>query len=105
MTTRLYHLVAAGDWPGDDEDYQPSSLATEGFIHLSTASQVAATSLRYYADVADLLLVAIDPDALVAEVRWEDLVGHGDFPHLYGALNRSAVVSVTPYTPGTAVTG
>lgn len=103
MTERLYHLVAAGDWPGDDVDHRPPSLDTEGFIHLSDASQVPDTSRRYYADVPDLLLVAVDPRQLSAEVRWEDLVGHGDFPHLYGALDHAAVVSVTPYVPGAPV--
>ena len=103
MSGLLYHLVAATDWPDGTDDYSPASLNTEGFIHLSNASQAPDTSLRYYADVADLMIVTIDPTRLTAAVEWEDLVGHGAFPHLYGSLNRDAIESIDPYVAGTPI--
>ena len=101
MSERLHHLVSAAEWAevGDDT-YRPASLASEGFVHFSTADQIPATSLRYYADVTDLLVLSVDADAVTAEIRWEDLHGTGVFPHLYGPLPMAAVVTVTPYTPG-----
>jgi uncharacterized protein (DUF952 family) len=103
MTTRLFHLVAGSNWPTDPTAYHPGSLDEEGFIHLSDASQVPATSVRFYAGVPDLLLVELDPRRLTAEVRWEDLVGHGAFPHLYGRIDIDAVVSVSPYRAGSPI--
>jgi uncharacterized protein (DUF952 family) len=111
MTGLLYHLVglsdwvASSDWPATPSHYAPPSLASEGFIHLSDADQVPTTAMRYYADVADLCLVTIRADRLTAEVKWEDLAGHGAFPHLYGPLNLDAVESVGPYGAGEPVNG
>ena len=51
--THLHHLVSAAEWSGVGDEYRPASLAAEGFIHFSTADQIPATSLRYYAEVAD----------------------------------------------------
>lgn len=103
MTRLAYHLVAANDWSSASDTFAPESLASEGFIHLSDAGQVPATAMRYYLDVTDLCLVTISVDRLTAEVKWEDLAGHGKFPHLYGPLNLDAVESVSPYLAGDAV--
>lgn len=100
MSDLLHHLVSATEWADVGDEYRPASLDEEGFIHFSTAQQIPGTSLRYYADVADLVVLTVDPDRVDAEVRWEDLHGTGVFPHLYGALPTSAVVRVEPYTPG-----
>lgn len=98
--THLHHLVAASEWAEVRDEYRPASLAGEGFIHFSTAEQIAATSLRYYAEVADLLVVTIETDRVDAEVVWEDLHGTGVFPHLYGPLPTSAVIETQPYVAG-----
>lgn len=95
------HLVRVGEWhqrcaSGGDQ-YTASSFDAEGFIHFSTKSQVDATVERHYSDVDDLLVVTVAVDRLAADLRYEDLSGHGLFPHLYGPLNLNAVVSVTRY--------
>ncbi len=102
MTGLIHHLVSAQDWADSPQEYRPTSLSDEGFIHFSTAEQLPATSLRYCADVEDLLVVSVDPSVLDHEVRWEDFTGHGEFPHLYGPLPKSAAVAVTAYKPGAA---
>ena len=79
------HAVATGD-------YQPPSLHSVGFIHLSTAEQWPLTRERFFAGQTDLLLLVIDPDR-VTEIRWEAADGDS-FPHLYSALTISAVVEV-----------
>lgn len=95
----LHHLVAAAEWAActDGYAYRPASLATEGFVHLSAPDQLRATAARYHADTEDLLVVTVDGAALGDLVVWEDLVGHGSFPHCYGSLPLSAVTSVEPY--------
>jgi uncharacterized protein (DUF952 family) len=58
----------------------------DGFIHFSTARQVAETAARHFAGVDGLLLIAVDADALGATLKWEPSRGGALFPHLYGEL-------------------
>ena len=60
--------------------------ARDGFIHFSTAGQVGETAARYFAGAGDLMLVAVDADALDAALKWEASRGGDLFPHLYGVL-------------------
>lgn len=108
-TDRVYHLVPASALRRALRDgvYAPPSLAAEGFIHCTARPaltlQVAAD---YFAEVAESLLVlAIDPARLSAELRFEaaaPIAGGGTahlasgeaFPHLYGALDLAAVSGV-----------
>ena len=76
------------------------SLAEEGYIHCSFAEQVAATAGRFYGDVAEVVLLQIDPDRLTSPVVVEDLVGSGEpFPHVYGPIDLAAVVAADPTDP------
>ena len=60
MNRPLFHLVEAGGWPASGL-YQPDSLASQGFVHLSYAEQVEDSANRFYADAAALDVVEIDP--------------------------------------------
>jgi uncharacterized protein (DUF952 family) len=94
----LYHLVSQRYFQGQpaDEPYAPASLFEEGFIHLSaTPEQVAWVANRFYADVLDLVVLQIDETRLHAPVQW-DQTPDGRFPHLYGPLNRDAIVDIVP---------
>ena len=74
------------------------SLAEEGFIHMSTESQVAGVAERFYADVPDLVLLHVDESRLTAPLQWDPVPGAADpFPHLYGPLNADAVVEVEDF--------
>ena len=67
----------------------------DGFIHFSTAEQAAETAAKHFAGQDDLLLIAVDGAALGDALKWEVSRGGAQFPHLYGELALSAVVSVT----------
>ena len=96
----LYHLTTTADWARRDaEFFAPRSLETEGFVHLSGASQVAGTASRFFAGRDDVILLEIDERRLTQELVWEDLYGHGAFPHLYGPIDLAAVVRAEPYSP------
>jgi uncharacterized protein (DUF952 family) len=69
----------------------PIDLA-DGYIHFSTAAQVAETAEKYFGTESDLVLVAFNADALGADLRWEPSRGGALFPHLYRALHLSDVV-------------
>lgn len=96
----IYHIVAKPDWDrqADQAEYEAESLHTEGFIHLSTEEQVAGVLERYYQHVPDLLLLHVDPNKLTHPLRYEAATNNEHFPHLYGALNKDAVVDIAPIT-------
>lgn len=96
MARYLYHLVARATWDAEAHEaaaYAPPSLATEGFVHCSYADQVLATAARYYAGRSDLVVLQIDRAKVTAEVR-DEPVRDTRFPHVYGAIEKAAVVAV-----------
>ena len=90
----IYHMcradewaaaVAAGSYRGSSQDL------ADGFIHFSTAAQVAGTAAKHFAGQPGLVLVAVDGDALGSALKWERSRGNDLFPHLYAPLPLSAV--------------
>jgi uncharacterized protein (DUF952 family) len=72
----------------------------DGFIHFSTAAQAPETAAKHFSRTDDLLLVAVDGDALGEDLRFEVSRGGDLFPHLYAALPLSAVRWVKPLRLG-----
>jgi uncharacterized protein (DUF952 family) len=99
----IFHIVSAREWVEAQERgaYEPPSLRTEGFIHLSTEEQTLATAARYYAAADDLVLLAVNESELTGEIRWEAPPDpsrqHERYPHLYGALAVAEVVDARPF--------
>ncbi len=59
---------------------------TDGYIHFSTAAQVAQTAAKYFATESDLVLLALDSERLGPALKWEPARGGALFPHLYRNL-------------------
>lgn len=94
----IYHVVYKTSWQLALQQgfYEAPSLATEGFIHLSTKEQVAGVLQRYYQNQTDLLLLEVDESKLTAELKYEIAPSVNElFPHLFGRLNLNAVTAVT----------
>lgn len=72
----------------------------DGYIHFSTGAQARETAAKHFAGQDDLLLVAVDADALGSALVFEPSRGGALFPHLYGPLPLSAVRSVAPLPLG-----
>jgi uncharacterized protein (DUF952 family) len=90
----IYHIVSRIDWEQSaPAPYRAASLTTEGFIHCSYRDQIARIANLFYRDQTDLIVLAIDPARLTSPLRAED-VGGERFPHIYGPIDRSAVVAV-----------
>ncbi len=94
----LYKICPVADWAkaaadgaftGSGDDY------TSGFIHLSSASQVHETARRHFAGIHDLVLVAMEEEAL-SGLKWEKSRGGDSFPHVYGVIPVSAARWVRP---------
>ena len=69
----------------------PVDLA-DGYIHFSTAEQVAETAAKHFAGETGLKLLALDADALGEDLKWEPSRGGALFPHLYRALTSGDVL-------------
>jgi len=72
----------------------------DGFIHFSTAAQVAETAAKHFAAQSDLVLVAIDAAKLGQDLRYEVSRGNALFPHLYAPLPLTSVIWVKPLPLG-----
>lgn len=105
MTTIL-HLIRAEDYNAlaEGEPWQPESLATEGFIHCTAEPEVLlqVANSFYRQTSGDYLVLVIDPAKVTAPVKYEapaqpagPLANHL-FPHIYGPLNREAIIAVRP---------
>lgn len=66
----------------------------DGFIHFSSADQVAETAAKHFAGQDNLLLVYVDAACLGDLLKWEISRGGALFPHLYGELDLAAVEKV-----------
>ena len=73
----------------------PVDLA-DGYIHMSTAAQLAETIARHFAGQSGLQILTVDLDALGDELKWEPSRGGDLFPHLYAALSLDAVIAYGP---------
>jgi uncharacterized protein (DUF952 family) len=65
--------------------------ARDGFIHFSTADQLAGTAAKHFAGQSDLILIAVDAVRLGPQLKWEPSRGGALFPHLYAPLPLDAV--------------
>ena len=85
----IYKICTAAEWREAEQAgvYRGSAVDhRDGFIHFSTAEQAAETAAKWFAGQRDLVLVAVDADALGDRLKWEPSRGGALFPHLYGEL-------------------
>ena len=92
--TLWHEAERAGRFAGSPVDVQ------DGFIHFSTAAQVAETAAKHFDGQSDLVLVRLDAARLGAALKWEPSRGAALFPHLYGDLDLKAVRKVEPLPLG-----
>jgi uncharacterized protein (DUF952 family) len=101
--TIIYKICPASEWRAAEQGGVFGGMAVDrrdGFIHFSTAEQVAETAAKHFSAQSGLLLIAVDADRLGAALRWETSRGGALFPHLYGDLPLAAVLWVKPLPLG-----
>ena len=95
----IYKILRADEWAALREAGTslgaPVDLA-DGYIHFSTAEQVAETAAKHFAGVDGLVLLAVEADGLGAALKWEASRGGALFPHLYGQLRMVDVLWSQP---------
>lgn len=90
-----FHLVSKVDWEAQELStlYTHPSLDSEGFIHTSYLSELVASYHRYFRPTDELVLLGIDLAQVEAEVKINEVPSRQAlFPHIYGPLNKSAIV-------------
>jgi uncharacterized protein (DUF952 family) len=103
VATTVYKICPAALWrdaAGAGVFHGSPVDRRDGYIHFSTAAQVAETAAKHFAGQGDLVLVAVDADKLGAALKWEPARGGALFPHLYGALDPGTVRRVDPLPLG-----
>jgi uncharacterized protein (DUF952 family) len=97
MQKLIFHIASRSELKDRSSLYAPESVASTGFIHCAEAAQITNVARRKFAGRTDVVLMEIDSNRVKAEVRYENLSGGSElFPHIYGALNMDAVVSIKP---------
>ena len=101
--TEIYKIAPAALWREAEAlgrfEGAPVDRA-DGFIHFSAAEQLRETAARHFAGIDDLLLVAVEAEAMGPALKWEPSRGGALFPHLYAPLALAHVRSVEPLPRG-----
>lgn len=103
MPKNIYKIVPQALWNSAQSKgvFEGAAIdLKDGYIHFSTARQVADTAALHFAGQSDLLLVAVDGDALGDKLRFEPSRGGDLFPHLYDVLPMHSVLWVKPMPLG-----
>jgi uncharacterized protein (DUF952 family) len=93
MTDIAYKLVDRAEWEAAVAAgrYDGSAVdRADGYIHMSTAGQLAETARRHYAGRGGLVLVEVALAPLGEALKWEASRGGDRFPHLYAPLPAGA---------------
>jgi uncharacterized protein (DUF952 family) len=93
-----YKVFTADEWVAFNAGtFQGSPTdKADGFIHLSTASQLTETVDRHFSAQSGLVIAAIDLTALGDAVRWEPSRNGHLFPHVYGHLTAKSASAWSP---------
>ena len=93
MEDKVYKILTHDEWKvSKEKGFILTDLDTkDGFIHLSTAKQLAGTLFYYFEDYETLILVQFTSNELGKELVFEDPIPKGNrngkFPHFYSKLD------------------
>ena len=68
----------------------------DGFIHFSTREQIRETLLKHYSLDQSLVLMAVETDSVLENLKWEKSRSDQMFPHLYSKLNFNSAIWFSP---------
>jgi uncharacterized protein (DUF952 family) len=92
----IYHFTTESWWAKwkDQNYFETENLQQEGFIHCCTKDQIKLVYQNYFLGAKDILLLLIDASLLNSELKYELSTDNQYFPHIYGSVNRNAIVNV-----------
>ena len=99
-TETIYHITPLAYFEAlpANESYLPEAYPKDGFIHCTRGADfMAMIATRHYRAVpGDFVMLVIDVRALTSPLKYEALDPNVPFPfpHIYGPLNRDAILEV-----------
>jgi uncharacterized protein (DUF952 family) len=99
MAQEVYKIMTEAQWIEFEASKTFSGASidlVDGYIHLSTASQMRETAARHFGGQTDLILVAFPGDNLGTALKYEPSRGGELFPHLYAPLLLEQVLWAKP---------
>lgn len=96
----ILHALTKSLWNTyqDKDFYGELSLEKFGFIHCSDIDTYHLVAPNFKNEPDEMVLLVIDTSKVIPKIIWEDLRNSGvAFPHIYGLLNKNAVVTVLPH--------
>jgi len=99
---RTFHLVAEPVWKALDPSapYRHPSLEAEGFIHCTDGAEAMRdTANRHFRDdPRRFVVLTVDLDA--AGSPWRIDAPGTPYPHVYGPIDRGAILEIRPMPRG-----
>lgn len=86
MIYKVFRLQEWADLTKDGTTKGAPIDLSDGYIHFSTAAQLAETLAKHFAGVTPLMLAGVEDGAVGDDLRWEPSRGGALFPHLYREL-------------------
>lgn len=98
----IIHILKKEEWERAKIEgiYRGDTLDTDGFIHCSPVEKIVDVANYNFKGKKGLILLCIDEDKVISEIKWEDLYNEGrNYPHIYGELNIDSVIEVFDFEP------
>ncbi|MBR9653107.1 DUF952 domain-containing protein [Thalassovita aquimarina] len=95
----IFKIFRADEWQDLVDQGETDGAAVDvadGFVHFSTAGQVAETAAKHFAGEDGLVLLALESETLGEALKWEASRGNALFPHLYRKLRFEDVLWSKP---------
>ena len=83
-------LETKGEMCGSSKDI------SDGFIHFSTKEQIRETLSKHYSFERRLVLMAVETDSVLENLKWEKSRSDQMFPHLYSKLDFNSAIWFSP---------
>jgi uncharacterized protein (DUF952 family) len=97
----IYHIAEKDAWLTciNKSEYYQKEYQKDGFIHCSDGHQVEQAANWLFKGKKNLVLLKIDPTKLNSRTIYESPRGTSEkFPHIYGTVNKQAIVKVSELT-------
>lgn len=94
MADPIYKIAEVDEWTAAKSVGQLEGTTADladGYIHFSTAEQLAETLDKHYRGRRGLVVARVEAKLIANELRWEPSRGGALFPHLYAPLPMAAV--------------
>lgn len=91
MKKRLYLEQAINNNIGKD------SLDECGFVHTTSIEHLCRVLPRFEKDDEEYILLCLDKNKLTSPLKYETSKLGVLFPHIYGFINKEAIVNTLPY--------